>query len=89
MTHTYVLTQSMVVEGVDVKKERQEASRKHCPGGEKRQGGICPCSGSHKWPSEQEVGAPSNLELEQEVLNLLEESFKVQEFLFHKALVNI
>ena len=79
--HTHI---SMVVEGVGVKKEKRRHPESTDLGARRDKGGICPCSGSRKWPLNR------RLELEeQEVFILLEESFKVQEFLFHKAFVNI
>lgn len=90
MTHTYVLTQSMVVEGVDVKKEKTGGIQKALPWGwEETKGAFVPALDPTSGLWTGGWSKTSNLELEQEVLNLLEESFKVQEFLFHKAFVNI
>ena len=54
----------MVVEGVGVKKEKRRHPESTDLGARRDKGGICPCSGSRKWPlnrrlelEEQEVGA--------------------------------
>lgn len=49
-THTYVLTQSMLVEGVGVKREKTGGIQIALTGGRRDKGDICPYSGSHKWP---------------------------------------
>ena len=49
-THTHVLTQSMLVEGVGVKREKTGGIQIALTWGRRDKGGTCPYSGSHQWP---------------------------------------